>query len=451
MFSIDQINTLVKGKIICGSKFKKITGVSIDSRTIKKGDIYIAIKGERFDGHRFVKSAIQKGASAVLVSRKKTIFKNVPHIYVKDTIHSLGEIASFHRNCFQIPVIAVSGSSGKTTTKEMISSILSVRFKVLKNAKTENNYIGVPLTLLKLKSSHQAAVIEIGTNQTGEINYLSKMVAPTVAVLTNIGESHLLGLKNVRGVFREKYNLVRNCKSDGTIIFNHDDPYLKRIKKCDLKQRKITFGLQAGANFRAQQIEFKNKSYKFRVKNKLYQLYSPAEHNVLNALAAICVGSLYNINYNNINKNLNIFKQLNGRQEIHRFENVLVINDTYNSNPVSFKSAIKTLETIPTKGSRILVCADMLELGSKSRILHQKIGQSISRTLIDFVVTRGSDSRWINGGRNKYLKRPQYFHCRSENQINQKLKQICHKGDLVLVKGSRAMEMEKVVDFLKTF
>ncbi len=446
---INDIVKCTKGKLVKGNEEVQVRGVSIDSRTVKKGNLFIAIKGVNFDGHRFVAQAIKKGAAAIIVSKRKVVPCDVPTILVNDTTQALGEVARFHRCRFSIPLIAITGSTGKTTTKDMIAAVLKVKFKVLKNIKTENNQFGVPLTLLKLNASYDVVVLELGTNQPGDIPWLAYVAQPTVAVFTNIGESHLQGLKTPQGVFREKYQLIKHTAEDGTVIFNGDDIYLKTITNKKLSQTKITFSIQEKSDYQAMKIK-KSGNYKlcFQTYRNIFSIVSPAEHNIYNALAAMCCGRFFKISFDDIKGRISRFKGADGRQIVKKCKNFWLIDDTYNSNPVSFKSALKTLSSFETKGRKILVFGDMMELGSQAQDLHQRMGKLIRQSSIDAIFTFGQYSDQITKEITKNSKAMQARHCKTQNKLQQHLQHFCQKGDVILIKGSRSMKMERVVDFL---
>ncbi|MDP8212678.1 MAG: UDP-N-acetylmuramoyl-tripeptide--D-alanyl-D-alanine ligase [Candidatus Zapsychrus exili] len=425
-----------------------IKGVSIDSRKIKKGDLFIAIKGKNYDGHNFVGSALRKGASCCIVSQKACFKKCLKAILVKDTTIALGQIARFYRSKFNIPVIAVTGSTGKTTTKEMIASVLSLKCKVLKNKKSENNQFGLPLTLLAANKSHQVIVLEVGTNSPGDISYLSRIAKPDVCIFTNIGESHLEKLKTTTGVFNEKFKLIKNAKKNGIVILNSDDKYLSKICDKEITQNIISYGINNDADYKAHNIQIKdNRKLSFNVSSKSFSLNELAQHNIYNALAAICCGRLFNISYNNININSKALKLCAGRQKIVKKSGLCIIDDTYNSNPVSLKSAVDTLSSFKTRGKKIFVCADMLELGKRSAALHELAGKQISKSDIDILITTGKHSKQINKAL-KMQSRIIIYHEATVSGIKKILKKECSKGDVILVKGSRAMKMERIVEFL---
>jgi len=450
MLTIGQIQKVTKGVLLQGNPSQKVQGVSIDSKKIKLGYLFIAVKGERLDAHRFIPEAIRKKSSAIIVSKNVSVPKHVAVIRVKNTTKALGHVASLHRRAFNIPVIAVTGSAGKTTTKDMIASVLDTKYNVLKNEKTQNNQFGVPLTLLKLKKSHQILVIELGTNQFGDIRWLTTITYPTIAVFTNVGESHLKGLKNKSGVFREKFSLVKYMDPKGVVIFNSDDLYLKNISLMKISQKKVTYAINHTAHYRAKVVQRNgNRHIDFKVGKKTYMIGSPSYHNIYNALAAICCGSAFKIGYNNININIRRFRFKEGRAQILRFGKITVINDTYNSNPLSLASAVETLEALRVRGSKFLVCGDMLELGSQSKQLHWRMGEQIAQKNIDYCFTFGKDAKYISQRIRTTGLNVATFHGRSINDIHQQLKRLSQEGDVILVKGSRGMGMEKTIAFLK--
>jgi len=449
MLTIQDIQEATNGRFIGGKTSTKIRDVSIDSRSIKKGSVFIAICGQRFDGHDYVRAAIRKGAVAVVVSKKVNCSKDIIVLRVKDTTKALGQIAAWHRRQFDIPVIAITGSTGKTTTKDLIASVLSTQYKVLKNIKTENNHFGVPLTLLRLNASHQIAVLELGTNQPGDIRWLGRIARPTTVVLTNIGQSHLAGLKNQSGVFKEKIQLIKYMDPKGTIIANHDDDYLKTIRTKNYKQKIIRFGCNANADPRARNLIIQNNQrLQYKVRGRPFTIKSPAIHNVYNALAAISCGLLYKIRYNDMKNALSRFQFREARQEIIKNGRFWLIDDTYNANPLSLKSAVTTLSNLRIKGKRIIVCADMLELGPRSKSLHRSAGRMIADSATNAVFTVGAHARYITETLNR-SNGIEAVHCHDLNEVHRRLKSYCTPGDAVLVKGSRGMNMERTVTFFK--
>lgn len=452
MLSLAQVVEATKGRLLGREKSIRINGVSIDSRTIKKGELFIAIKGERFDGHRFIGQAIKKSAAAAVAAKKDfRCPKDFPVIHVEDTAKALGALARFYRDQFSIPVVAITGSAGKTTTKEMAAAVLGARYNVLKNAATENNHIGVPLTLLRLKSSHGAAVVELGTNHFGEIRYLTEIANPTFVILTNIGESHLESFKNLAGVFREKFQILKHLRKGATVLFNGDDPTLKKIPSKNTAHCFFSFGLRDNCDYRGDQIGFqKNSLLQFRLNDRhTILLKTPACHNVYNALAAIGCGHLLGVDFRKASQALEDFKFPDGRQALYKVGSYWLIDDTYNANPVSLRSALKTIRCFPNPGKKIFVCADMLELGRQAKELHQSMGRLAARSQLDSVVTIGKLSRFISESARKYNKHLTVYHAASVEPAFHWLKNYLTDGDVLLVKGSRRMRLERLFTFLK--
>jgi UDP-N-acetylmuramoyl-tripeptide--D-alanyl-D-alanine ligase len=444
------IQEITGGNLLLGNGTANAGGVSIDSRTMKKGDVFIAIQGDRLDGHDFVRQAVGKGAPVLVVSRKVACPKTVTVISVKDTTRALGQIASAHRRHFNIPVIAVTGSAGKTTTKDMIASVLGTRFKVLKNFRTENNQYGVPLTVLRLNASHEALVLELGTNRPGDIGWLTQIARPTIAVMTNIGESHLEGLKSKAGVFREKFDLVKGTAPDGHVIFNKDDPCLQKIFRKRIPQRMTTYALREQADYHADRIRLQdNRRISFCVRGRVFTLATPAEHGVYNALAAIACGRLLDISYGDMIDALRALRGADHRQEIRNVRGVLIVDDTYNSNPVSFAGALRTLDSLKAVGRKILITADMRELGRQSKRLHEEQGRLIARSCADVAVAVGRHSRGTAQAVKKANPRISTFYYPTVDDLHKRLDHVCQRGDIILVKGSRAMRMERTVAFIE--
>ena len=450
MLTVHTIKKITKALSVSGNLSAVTKGVSINSRTIEAGQLFIAIKGANFDGHDFIKDAVQKGAVAVVVSKQIQCPDNIAVIRVDDTTKALGLIAAWHRRQFKIPVVAITGSAGKTTTKEMVAHVLGRKYNVLKNIGTENNQFGVPLTLLKLDASHEIAVLELGTNRPGDISWLARITCPTITIFTNIGESHLERLKTRSGVFREKSQLVKFMDPQGTIIFNNDDAYLPGLLKKRGQQTIIRFSCYNKAEYQAADIRVENNQrLRFTVKGWKFSLNTPAAHNIYNALSAISCGLASKIRYNDIITALNRFKFQGGRQEVRKVGRFWLINDTYNANPVSFKSAVHTLDAMHIRGKKIIVCGDMLELGVRSKALHETVGKVIAGSTVKNVLAVGEKAKFITQTVNRLNPRLSALHCPDLGEIQRQLADICRPGDAVLVKGSRGMHMERVVEYLE--
>ncbi len=453
MLTQNEIIRVTRATLLRQGPRRSFSGVSIDSRTLKPGDLFIAIQGQRFDGHQFISQALSKGAGGIMISRKFSRTIKATVLAAKDTTKALGQIAGFHRARFAIPLIAVTGSAGKTSTKESIAALLGSKFNVLKSKKTENNQFGVPLTLLQLSEAYEVAVIELGTNSPGEIAWLSRVAQPTVAVFTNIGDSHLQGLKTPRGVFREKSQMLRYLSLNGSIIYNADDPYLRELPLAPSSGRQwLSYSIKKPSDFQAKNIvRSELGKVAFTVHRKRVHLSHVGNHMIYNALAAICCGRLFKIHYNTIDRILSEAPGFPGRQKIEKVGEHILIDDTYNANPVSMTSAMDTLDVLPApqKMKRVLICADMLELGRRTKVLHEAMADRILKSSLDVVLTIGTASEAMT--RRIMAKDPhvQAFHARTFAQIYAKLRHWVVSPSVVLVKGSRSMQMEKVVEYFK--
>jgi len=430
----------------------RIKGVSIDSRNVRPGDLFVAIKGSHHNGHAFVQRAVRQGAVAVVVSQglRGSALK-VPVLRVEDSVKALGLLAAYHRRQFDIPVVALTGSAGKTTVKELIAAVLGARFRVLKNEGTQNNFIGVPLTLLKLKPSHDMLVVELGTNQPGDIRWLSRLVGPDVAVFTNIGESHLAGLKTVGGVYREKRNLAKALPKGETVIFNKDDSFLRRLPRDVPGLKKATVSLERKSSFQAEKLVRTKGRISFTVNGRhRFCIKSSALCDVTNALIAICCGRHFNISYNKMIPIIRRGFLLDNRQQAKTFGSVTVINDTYNANPVSYRQALQTLCLgYPPNRRRVAVCGDMLELGRSKVRLHRQIGVLAAQSGVDVVLSYGKCSRHLSGAAREKGASIITGHFERRAQLHQALRRLLRPRDIVLVKGSRGMRMEKTIEFLR--
>ncbi|MCB9772051.1 MAG: UDP-N-acetylmuramoyl-tripeptide--D-alanyl-D-alanine ligase [Candidatus Omnitrophica bacterium] len=450
LLKVSEIISATDGTLTSGRATAAIRQVITDSRLIKKGDLFVAIVGKKYDAHDFIADVIKKGAAAVVVSKNfKPHFPEVAVIKVADTTKALGDIARYHRLRFSIPIVAITGSAGKTTTKEMISGVLSRKYKVLKNIGTENNQFGVPLTILKLKPSHQIAVLEVGTNQPGDIQWLASIVRPTVAIITNIGESHLELLKTPKDVFKEKFNLVKALSKNGTVIINNDDPFLQAVPGL-VKQKVLTVGIRNKSQLQAFDIAFQSDRIQFYLQRAgVFTILGTATANVTNALTAICCGRLFKIGYNDIKNSLKSFSLKSGRQTCVKVGNISVIDDTYNANPVSFRSALESLSHVATSGRRVLICADMLELGREAPRLHREIGERAADSGLNYIFSFGKFSELIGAQARKRNPELKTFHSVKAEQIEKQIKKYLRSGDIVLIKGSRGMRAERFVSFIK--
>ncbi len=452
-FRTQEILDVAGGRLICGEMDTEATDVSTDTRKMKGGELFIAIKGPNFDGHNFVPDAISKGAKIILVQqnyRPAQASGSVCLIAVPDTVKALGDIAGFHRRRFNIPVIGITGSNGKTTTKEMIAALLSKRFNVLKNFGTENNCIGVPLTLLRLSPEHSLCVLEMGTNRLGEIERLSEIARPTSAVITNIGPSHLEFLNDLETVFRAKCELLAYLEKGSTVVINGDDENLKELKNGGFKF--IRFGIQEGSlDFFAKGIGINASGMRFLLNGKWEIILNTlGRHNVYNALCSIAACWDFKIEIDEMREVLLNFHPPSMRMEVKELRGIKLINDSYNSNPLSMRQAIEALKELPGTGRKILIAGDMLELGNHSSRFHHLLGRQAAEMGIDFIIAVGRlSSHVIEGALKAGMDQNNCIACPAIKEVLDNVLKLIRSGDTVLVKGSRAMRMETIVEELE--
>ena len=424
--------------------------ISIDTRSLKTGDVFIAIKGEKFDGHDFVVNAFKKGASCCVVSRVPKGLSSKDKnklVKVKSTINALCDIAKANRSKFDVPVIAITGSNGKTTTKDLVSSVLSSKYNVLKNETSKNNIIGLPLTLLKLNKRHDIAVLEMGMNHLGEIDRLAEIAKPMIGVVTNIGPSHLEFLGNLKNVFIAKSELLKRLPEEGLAILNKDDSFLRDAK--GIKPKKIFFGIDKKCEFQAKSLSYKNNKWTFKVLDNDFELPLFGRHNIYNALVAILIARLFEIDFSLIQKSLASYVQHSSmRMEFKNIRGVEFLDDSYNSNPLSMECAIEAISKYETDGKKIVVTGDMLELGKKAKSMHRSLGKAIASSPVNVLIALGSLSKLV-GSELKKISGKTFYHAASHSDASGFLKSVARPGDVVLVKGSRGMEMEKIIEDFK--
>ena len=451
MFKISELLEATGGKLINQPPGAIVRGISIDTRAINPHDAFIAIKGNNFDGHDFIDAAIKKGAACIIKEAGRKIkYKSckAAFIEVDDTIKSLGNIANFWRRKFNIPVIAVTGSNGKTTTKEMAAHVLSAKYKVLKNEGTKNNHIGLPMALLNLDASYDIAVLEVGTNHPGEVEYLARICQPNIGIITNIGPSHLEFLRDLKGVFKEKYKITENLRTPRICILNTDDDLLK--KKACAKPKEyfvLGIGIKNPCDFSARLIKSNAGALKFLVNEKYkFTLNTLGYYNIYNALSAIAAARVFGIAYKDIIKKMDAFDFPKSRLNFLELGGIKFIDDTYNSNPLSLRQALKTLADFKTAGRKIFVMGDMLELGSHKEKFHRHAGQSLLASCNVFIAVGDLSRLAAEAAKNSGFDVNNIFTCRTSSQAREILfnRLSPKKGDIVLVKGSRSMKMEEV-------
>ena len=452
--------------------FKKIDNISVNSKCVGENTLFVPLKGEKTDGHKYIDEAFENGAimslaqKGCLINSENRVFKDKLVLEVENTFDALRNIGKSVRAKFNSPVIGITGSSGKTTTKEYIYCVLSSKFNVLKNIGNANGQIGVPITLFGLNNSFDIAVLEMGISKFNEMDVLSNLVNPDIAVITNIGRSHLEFLKSLDNIFKEKLKISRNFNKDSLLIFNSDDIYLEKIKSLKLPFKISTFSIEnLDANLRAYNIRTVNNETKFNVifNNIEYKdivIPTIGKHNVLNSLAAILLGLHFNIDVRLIRRSLLEYVPISGRQCIKKITvldinnnpvNVTVIDDCYNANLESMKAALETLNIIGKDKRKIAVLADMLEQGTYSREFHEKLGEYVNSAGVDILLCAGDFSKYTYNFAvkiNKNLKA--YSFIKANGQVCAELKKIVKDGDVLLFKGSLGMNLRSVFkDFTK--
>ena len=425
---------------------KRKVNLCMDSRESAKGVVFWPIKGARFDAHQFV-SQMEKDGALMSVVNQTAIDPNFKmYAPVEDTTKALLKLAKGYQRLFKLKKVAITGSNGKTTTKEMTKAVLSMKYNTHATKGNFNNHIGVPMTLFQLKHSHEAAVVEMGTSGPDEIRPLSLATEPDIAVITNIGASHLERLGDLDGVFNEKINIVAGLKKGGTLIVNADDERLCKVKATK-NYKVVTFGVRRGV-VKPEKLKWtENLCADFYIGRTHFVLNVPGDHNLYDALAAIAVGEALRIPKGDIAKALAGFTSTSMRMEIKVANGFKVISDCYNANPSSTKMALQTLGNMKVAGLRIAVLGDMLELGKESGNLHKQIGAMVPEMNFDLLLAVGKEAKkYVEGAKSRGMKN--VFHFDSVDEAVNHLSQTVAEGDVVLVKGSRGMHMEKVVDAL---
>ena len=454
---------VVGGKLLQGSAAKAFRGVSINSRTIEKEELFVCIQGESFDGHNFLGEAVNKGAAGIILSDPVHLSGNMISggnspfvIQSQNTLRALQDLAGYQRTRFPFQVVAVTGTNGKSTTKEMIASIIETKYKTLKTQGNLNNQIGLPLTLLARKPEHEVGVLEMGMSAAGEIKRLAEIAMPDIGVITNISAGHLDQLKTVKDVQAAKGELFDSINKEGTAIVNADDPLVLELAK-SLRVKKITYGIAQSSDVQASNIQnegssgftFTAKVFNQKISVKLSQI---GYCNIYNALAALATGHSLGISGKDMSRGLENYQQIPQRNEQIHYEGVTLINDAYNANPQSMREALKTLSEFNTQGKRFLIIGDMLELGPLSESAHHELGQEIILSNVDHLVTVGPLASLVAESAKKNPRHPlQIGKFNTHVEAVSYLLRNVEKGDCLLIKGSRGTKMENIIqEYLKT-
>lgn len=446
------------GRLYNGDKMagREVAGVVLDSRKIEKDFLFVATKGERVDGHDFIVKALEKGAAGV-VSEKELPEVKVPYLLVKDSFQALKDIAEFYRKQLAVKVVGITGSVGKTSTKEFIASVLSVKYDTLKTEGNYNNEVGLPLTVLRLRENHEAAVLEMGISDFGEMHRLSKIARPDICVITNIGQCHLENLGSREGILKAKTEIFDFMKEDGFVCLNGDDDMLCTIDEVKGK-KPLCFGLDRKNRVYADAVENKGlfgSSVQLHIDDTAFkaEIPLPGEHMIYNALAAACAGSLFGLTAAEIQKGIEGVVPVGGRSNIIRLPDKVIIDDCYNANPVSMRAALDLLAAASSR--RVAVLGDMFELGENADKMHAETGSYAAEKDIDVIICIGELSKYMYGQackRAEELSKPdtdiRYY--ADKRTFIEGMRDIIRENDTILVKASRGMEFEEIVKLLQS-
>lgn len=452
---VKDILQICNGRLICGNENEICSDFSKDTRQIRAGDVYVGIKGDNFDGSLFYEEALKKGAKVCILDEieiSKEIYKkykDVTIVVVKNTVEAIQKLATYKRSMYDIPVIAVTGSVGKTSTKDILASVIATQYKVLKTEGNLNNHIGLPLTILKLKQ-HTALVVEMGMSALGEISKLTNIAKPTICVITNVGTSHIGNLGSRQNILKAKLEILEGMDKTGTLVINNDNDLLNEWNKNNITYNVATFGIENNSDVIANEIELKEYSSEFTaiIDKEQLQVKVPigGKHFVYNALCAITVGKLLEIPFQKILDGIENFELTKNRMDIKKnSKGVTIINDCYNANYDSMKVAIEYIAKMTAK-RKIVVLGDMLELGEYSKDLHEKIGEEVVKNSIDILITVGNEAEYIVASAvEQGMDKENVFNYKTNEKAIGKLKEILKPEDAVLIKASNGMHFNEIV------
>lgn len=451
ILTISEILSVCGGTLLCGKEDTVITGVKTDSREIRPGDLFVPIRGERIDAHVYIDAVFASGAAASFTEIQNSTASGTL-IYVENTLLALQRLAAYYRAKFSVPLVGITGSVGKTTTKEMIALALSSHLNVMYTQGNQNSQVGLPLTMFHLNEEHQVSVIEMGMSEFGEMSRLAAVARPTMAVMTNIGLSHIAQLKTQENILREKLHITDYLDQNGILFLNGDDAYLSALHKTRPFST-VTFGTSQGCDWRAVSITPKKDGSSFTLLHEgtSFSVYIPAPgmHNVLNAAASIAVASALGLPLKDVIQTLAGYHPPAMRQQKYEVGGITIIDDSYNASPDSMRSSINVLAELSVPGKKFAVLADMLELGEFSAAAHFAVGQHAAKSGIDFLLAIGKESAHIvRGAENSNVT---CILCKDNEEAFSVLKGKLQKGDAVLVKGSRGMATDKIISALLKF
>ena len=451
MLKVKELLEATNGKLLNGNLEDEINNYKIDSREVKSGDFYIPIVGENVDGHRFINDTVKNNCSGFFVSnidsidiqKIKEVNKDIIIIEVEDTKKALVDIGIFNRNKHKdIEVVAITGSVGKTSTREIVSSVLSQQKNILVTEKNMNSYIGMPLMTLKLEAQ-EMAVLEAGIDFVGEMDILNKLLVPDVAVVTNIGTSHIGKFGSQDIIFQEKTKIANGLKGKKILLLNGDDEYLRRYENPSVKI--LYYSIKDAKNIIINEntIEYDTLIYN---KEEHIIVNALGNHNILNSLVAIKIGEIYNISVDKIKRGIFQYQNISRRMEKISFNNITIIDDTYNASPSSMQSGLISIDEIKDK-RKIAVLADILELGDYAKEIHLKMGKVFKDLKYDVLIAYGENMKYLIENAKNYVK--EVYYCKDSTEAEKKVREIMRENDVIYFKGSNSMSVNKIVDDLK--
>lgn len=451
--TVEEILKATNGTLIYGSKLEECESFSKNTKEIKEGDVYIGFRGERFDGGKFYEDALKNGAKGAIINKIDGLeikrLENKFVIQVDDTVEAVGQIAKLKREKYNIPVIAITGSVGKTSTKDIIYSVVSQKYNALKTQGNMNNHIGMPMTILGLRD-HEALVVEMGMNHFGELSKLTAIAKPTIAVITNVGTAHIGNLGSRENILKAKLEILEGCKNPKVIINNDNDLlhkwYVENKEKYDIK----TYGINEKSLFNAENIELQEQSSSFDCnidgETKNITINVGGEHFILNALCAITVGKEMGISSDKIVKGIESFELTQKRMDIYDLkDNIKLINDAYNASFESMKASLKVLAEYK-EHRKIAVLGDMFELGDFAKGLHENVGKEVAKNKIDILIASGENSKYIVEKAKEGLKSENIYYFEDKEKIEELLLKIVKPNDVILFKASNGMQFYKLAE-----
>lgn len=453
--TVSEIVKNTNGKLLYGDDKEKISSINTDSRKIEEEGLFIPIVGENFDGHDYIEQLAKSNSIKAFLTNNTADEKiaekyNCIAILVENTLYALGKIAGSYKDKFNIPVVGITGTNGKTTTKEILASLLSEKYNCLKNEKNYNNEIGVPFTLMGLSDSNTAAVVEMGMNHSGEIERLSNIVKPDISIITNVGEGHLEFLGSVENVAYAKAEIMQGMREDSLIFLNKDSHHLEiLIEQANKKGLKIkTYGIENGADIVPDSYKLYTDKIELEYKNNKFVVPLYGIHNLYNIMCSIACAEELGVSFDQMQKAFSKFKNADKRGQILE-KGFIVINDTYNSNPLSLRSGLRSLKEIYNDRNKVAILSDMNELGDLSEYYHKEAGKEVEQNKFTRLYTWGKMAHWIaEGAVSAGMSENSVKHFTNKDELITEVLKQTTLNDVILVKGSRSTKMEEVAESL---